>query len=239
MRTRIAAVVCGALVAVLAALLPGTPAQAAPAAQAPAAQAPPECTSLEGCYAYADMQAFYDQIITWVEEFSNATYTSMPRPDYVYIPSGNAVSTGCGVVLDASAYSYCSVEDAVYIGQDQLWSFYTMQGDAAAAMGIAHEWGHHVQAVAGIGLAGRSGQVALENQADCIAGAWVGYVDQQGRLERDDVGDINAILQVISAAETADRDHGTLAERTAAVQLGRKSGIVGCNRYFPGRPVLA
>jgi predicted metalloprotease len=236
MRTRVVTLVYGALVAVLAALVPTASAQAAPGGQAPEQT---RCTSLEGCYAYADMQVFYDQIIAWIDEFSRATYTNMPQPDYVYVPSGTTAPTACDAVLDATAYAYCGVDDSVYVGQDQLWAFYSELGDAAAAMGIAHEWGHHVQAVAGIAPADQAETIALENQADCIAGAWIGHVDRQGMLERDDIGDINAILPVIAAAEDISRDHGTLAERTAALQHGFDNGMAGCNGFFPSQPVVA
>lgn len=236
MRTRVAALACGALVAMLATLVPTTSAQADPIGPAPAA--PPGCTSLEGCYGYADMEDFYDEIVAWIDEFSQATYESMSRPSYDYVEHGTTAGTACDVVLDSTAYAYCSLDNTVYVGQDQLWSFYTSLGDAAAALGIAHEWGHHVQWVAGITPTDRTGLIAVENQADCIAGAWIGYLDRQGRLESDDVGDINAILQVIAAAEDDGRDHGTLAERTAALQQGADNGMTGCNEFFPDRPVL-
>jgi predicted metalloprotease len=243
MRTRVAALICSALLVVLATLASATSAQAQPPApqQAAPQQAapPPGCTSLEGCYGYADMQAFYDAIIQWIDEFSRATYADMSAPGYVYVDAGTTVVSGCDVAMDSSAYAYCSLDDTVYVGQDQLWDFYTSLGDAAAAVGIAHEWGHHVQSVAGIFPVDQAGAIAKENQADCIAGAWIGYVDAQGRLESDDVGDINAVLQVIAAAEDDGRDHGTLAERTAALQHGFDNGLAGCNAFFPAQPVLS
>jgi predicted metalloprotease len=238
MRTRAAALICSTVLAVLAMLASTASAQAQPPGAAPGA-VPPDCSSLQGCYGFEQIADFYDEMTVWIGEFSKATYPDMSAPSYVYVESGTTVPTGCNVVLDSSAYAYCSLDDSVYIGQDQLWAFYSKQGDAAAAVGIAHEWGHHVQHVLGVAAAGRNGLIALENQADCIAGAWVGYIDGLGRLERDDLNDINAILKVIGAAEGPGRVHGTLAERTAAVQTGLRSGLTGCNSFFPGRPVLA
>jgi predicted metalloprotease len=238
MRTRAAALICSTVLAVLAMLASTASAQAQPPGAAPGA-VPPDCSSLQGCYGFEQIADFYDEMTVWIGEFSKATYPDMSAPSYVYVESGTTVPTGCNVVLDSSAYAYCSLDDSVYVGQDQLWAFYSKQGDAAAAVGIAHEWGHHVQHVLGVAAAGRNGLIAMENQADCIAGAWVGYIDGLGRLERDDLNDINAILKVIGAAEGPGRVHGTLAERTAAVQTGLRSGLTGCNSFFPGRPVLA
>jgi predicted metalloprotease len=225
------------MLAVLATLVSAASAQAQQPESAPAA-APPDCTSLEGCYGYADMQAFYDEIVLWIDEYSRATYASLSPPRYVYVAAGSTALTGCNVVADSLAYAYCTLDNTVYVGQDQLWLFYTQEGDAAAAVGIAHEWGHHLQWVAGIQASDQTGRIAMENQADCIAGAWVGYLNGQGRLETDDVTDINSVLQVIAAAEEAGRDHGTLAERTAALQHGFDNGLAGCNSFFPGLPVL-
>jgi predicted metalloprotease len=237
MRSRVAAVACGILVAVLATLVPTAAAHATPPRPLPTA--PPACTSLEGCYGYADMQSFYDDIVAWIDEYSRATYEGISRPSYVYVEHGSTAPTACNVVLDSTAYAYCSLDGSVYVGQDQLWRFYDSLGDAAAALGIAHEWGHHVQAVAGITASNRTEAIEVENQADCIAGAWIGHLDAQGRLESDDIGDINAVLQVIGAAEGEERDHGTLAERTAALQQGFDGGIGACNAFFPQRPILS
>ena len=237
MRTRVAAWVCGAVLAVLATLVSTASAQAQQPEPAPAA--PPECPSLQGCYGYADMQAFYDEIIGWVGDFSKVTFADMPAPDFVYVKAGTTVGSGCGVLFDPYAYAYCTLDDTVYVGQDQLWEFYSGVGDAAAALGIAHEWGHHVQHVTGIEPTDRHGIIAKENQADCIAGAWVGYVDSRGRLERDDMRDINRVLELVSSAESGTRDHGTLKERTAAVELGFGKGISGCDSYFPDQPITS
>src|SRR3954451_10772783 len=99
-------------------------AQAMPST-APAA-APPACASLEGCYRYADMQAFYDRVIGMIREFSTASYNNMPQPNaYYYIVSGDSMAGGpdCSVAT-ASAYFLCPTNDSIYVGQDQLWEFY-------------------------------------------------------------------------------------------------------------------
>src|SRR5689334_22215843 len=101
MRTRIAALAGGAVVAVLARLLPAASAHAAP--RRPVTQAPRGCTSLEGCYGFADMQSFYNEIILWIDEFSRATYANMSRPNYVFVAHNTSTVTGCGVQMDDTA----------------------------------------------------------------------------------------------------------------------------------------
>lgn len=185
-------------------------------------------------YGYADMMSYYDSVIAMVEGYSTQTYASMPQPGYVYISAGTQAQTACGA-MDSRAFAYCGADATVYIGQDELWLFYSKVGDAGAAFGIAHEWGHHVQNVAGL----IDHSVDIENQADCVAGSWIGYVNAAGQLEPGDIDEINVMLQVIAAAEEAGRTHGTLEERTASANLGASSGIGACNTFFPGNPLIA
>ncbi|WP_433783278.1 neutral zinc metallopeptidase [Actinomycetospora sp. CA-101289] len=211
------------------------------AGEAQAAPAAP-CPSLESCYSYEQMDLFYDQVIDLVGGFSTASYADMPPPSaWVYVPHGDAVVNACGSVSDENAYEYCSADNTVYIGQDRLWQFYTQQGDAGAAFGIAHEWGHHVQSAAGVTAVAdtRLEGIDAENQADCVAGAFVAHLERGGRLESDDAEDIDATLVAIASAEDdPERDHGTLDERTDAALLGYTGGLAACNGWFPGNPIL-
>lgn len=205
----------------------------------------PPCPSLEGCYGYQDMQDFYDQVITLVTDFSKASYRSLPPPKrYWYIRHGDqlAAGPGCGTATENS-YFYCPTNQSVYVGQDQLYAFYKLDGDAAAAFGIAHEWGHHVQHEAGvfdtIPAGDQIGHIRAENQADCVGGAFLGYLDKRDILEPDDYSDVDAIIPMIASAENdPDRDHGTAKERVQSVNFGLRNGLEGCSKYFPSTPLV-
>ena len=83
----------------------------------------------------------------------------------------------------------------------------------------------------------RSASVAVENQADCIAGAWAKYAKEQGWLnEQDDLQDVNSLLELIGSREGRARDHGTAAERLKAFQMSYEGGIKACNSFFPRSP---
>jgi predicted metalloprotease len=200
------------------------------------------CASLEGCYGYDTMLDFYDDVIALVDEFSGSSYAAMPRPTYRYIAGGQVRPTACGP-LDSLSYAYCPPDGTIYIGQDQLHEFYLRAGDAAAAFGIAHEWGHFVQDQAGVlDAAGgsRAAGIAAENQADCIGGAFLGRLRDRDVLEPDDYDDVDLVLPMIAATEEdSDRSHGTLAEREAATRWGHDRGLVGCNDFFPSLPVIS
>lgn len=228
------------LLAVLLAVLMVVPLAGSAQAGAPP---PQQCRSLEGCYSHAQMREFYGQVVNLVEGFAQ-TISGLPRPRYAYVASGQAVPIACGGAADSTAFFYCQRDDTIYIGQDQLWDFYSRTGDGGAAFGVAHEWGHYVQDRTGV-LARLSGddralRVRTENQADCIGGAFLGHARDRGILEEDDYDDVGTILPLIAAAE-ADlmRDHGTLAERLQAVRHGLSGGLSACNAYFPDTPLVS
>jgi hypothetical protein len=195
---------------------------------------------MENCYGYEDMQAYLDQIIPPVEQFFDTAYTDMPHPaQYLYVSEGDTGSTGCTDGYTDESYAYCPADATIYTGQRSLWKYYSDAGDAAPAVGLAHEWGHHVQNVAGVPPAETAvGQISRENQADCIAGAWIAYADEQEWLNYpDDLTDIGTLLMYIAEDEPG-RSHGDLGERSDSLKLGIEDGLQGCNDFFPDSPVI-
>lgn len=216
---------------------------------AASATVPPEgeCAAtggdMEGCYRYDDMSDFHRTAVAIIQRFAAATYadptTVEPAGGWRLIKTYTVTTGGCGD-LDHTAYAYCPVDDAVYVGMDQLWSFYILQGDAAAVIGLAHEFGHALQMRAGVLAAERTqaDAIAIENQADCLAGAFTRWADEQGMLAEDDLEDIDYLLAVIASSEDdPNRDHGTLQERADSFILGLRDGIYACNSFFPDAPV--
>ena len=230
--TRVGAFGAALLVAMLAMIGAAGVANAAPAAST--------CRSLENCYTHDDMQLFYDQVIGMITQFSARTYSQMPPPqNFVYVPGGVASTSACGPV-DDQAYQLCKLDDTIYVGQEALWHYYWVDGDAAAAFAIAHEWGHHVQLNAGVFdvVATQQDQIDTENQADCVGGAFLGALRDGNQLESDDIDDVNAILPEIASAEGPDRDHGTLPERNDSAQYGFDHGMAACGDFFPQAPLV-
>ncbi|MPZ49824.1 MAG: hypothetical protein GEU75_11130 [Dehalococcoidia bacterium] len=194
--------------------------------------------SLEGCFAYAEMDDYLDTITPMVASFFESQYPKLSQPRIVFVPRGRAAAGVCGY-SNSQAYEYCGGNQTIYIGQDLLWTFYKQAGDAAPAIGLAHEWGHHVQFALDLPLPRTAAQsVAFENQADCISGAWARYAKAQSWLEDpDDLQDAGALLQGIGSAEGPGRDHGTAAERRKAFDLSLKGGIKACDAYSPTAPI--
>jgi len=216
---------------------------------APAADATPDeaCASLEGCYAYDEMNDFLDVAEGLVLDFALQEYSPLVFwVDVRYVAAGDSGESMCsereGVPsrYDELSYMYCSADNTIYIGQKVLWSFYSEIGDVAPIVGLAHEFGHFLQHVAGVPVpATPKESVHHENQADCFAGAWFDHADKAGLVERpDDLEDIEMILNRIASSEDEEgRTHGTAEERKQSFSDGRVGGLAACDGYYPGTPL--
>ena len=169
----------------------------------------------------------------------------------------NMTSTGCGTGQAQSGPFYCPADSKVYIDLSFLDELKTLgaPGDFAFAYVIAHEVGHHVQNLLGTSTKVRQAQqsgskvqanqlsVALELQADCYAGIWGHYVNQQlNLLEAGDlaegiaaasaVGD-DRLQQMAGRAVQPDAfTHGSSAQRVKWFKTGFDSGnLASCNTF--------
>jgi predicted metalloprotease len=229
----------------------GGPGSGANGAAEPATETGPRPSeggeSLEGRFSHSTMDEYVDAITPMITEWVDDTWRSMPDPGAIrYVPTGRAGDSACldsngrTARFTSTAYAYCGADETIYVGQDMLWVFYTRTGDAGPAVGLAHEWGHHIQQQVGVpGPDTAEQSVRLENQADCLAGAWTKYTDERGWLEYpDDIEDIETLFPLIGSAEGPGRDHGTPIERARAFQRGFDGGAAACNDYYPLTPVI-
>jgi predicted metalloprotease len=161
-----------------------------------------------------------------------------------------AVQSACGFAQAAVGPFYCPLDGDIYIDLnffEELQARLGAPGDFAQAYVIAHEVGHHVQALLGISDAVQSQRarqseveanamsVRLELQADCFAGVWANRA--QARWQILEPGDVEEALGAASAVGD-DRlqragqgyvvpesfTHGTSAERMRWFEQGFRSG---------------
>jgi uncharacterized protein len=113
----------------------------------------------------------------------------------------DATNTGCGQASSQTGPFYCPVDHLVYIDLGFMQAlekeFVGTSTDLAEQYIVAHEYGHHIQNLVGINDQvqqaqqndpGRANQysVAMELQADCFAGIWVGDAASRGLLDSPD-----------------------------------------------------
>jgi predicted metalloprotease len=152
------------------------------------------------------------------------------------------VASACGAASAAAGPFYCPGDQKVYIDLDffrQLASDFGAPGEFARAYVLAHEVGHHVQNL--LGLAGARAQpgaqgssVAIELQADCLAGVWAmrdqriiepGEV-QQALAAAAAVGDDTLQRRTQGRVVPDTFTHGSAAQRQRWFQRGFHGGRI-------------
>lgn len=190
----------------------------------------------------SEMRKQFDDAVEEIEAYAEEQDLSTPS-DWHFIANDETEPTQCtdqeGQELDADdqAYFYCPPDDAIFVGEAAMESFGDQFGKQAPAIGMAHEWGHHLQFQTDLEVDDQETQIAIENQADCISGAWY-------RTERD--GDLDDLIQdvkvgllllAISELEGPNRSHGTVLEREGAFISGATQGLDRCEKYLPDYPL--
>jgi predicted metalloprotease len=138
---------------------------------------------------------------------------------------------------------YCNAGKFLAYDDERLFPYLDREfGDFTIALTLAHEWGHAVQDQAG--LTGPT--IALEQQADCFAGAWVRHVDQgastrltlnEGNLDTGLAGFLT-FRDPPGSDPTADGAHGSAFDRVGAFQEGYDSGPERCADFEGNPPAL-
>ena len=106
------------------------------------------------------------------------------------------VQTGCGPASADVGPFYCPPDERIYFDLDflsQLQSDFGAEGRYAQAYILAHEFGHHLQTLNGTERQVRQAQqqnpraanelsIAMELQADCLAGVWGRLANDKGNV---------------------------------------------------------
>lgn len=111
--------------------------------------------------------------------------------------------TACSTGHAAMGPFYCPADQTIYIDLsffEEMKRKFNAPGDFAQAYVVAHEVGHHIQTLVGTSqMVNRARQqarskaesnqlsVRLELQADCYAGVWANYAEDENRIEPGDV----------------------------------------------------
>lgn len=171
----------------------------------------------------------------------------------------DATDSGCGFAQSAVGPFYCPADRKVYLDLaffNELRQRFGAPGEFAQAYVLAHEVGHHVQAVMGTETRVRQLQrsnpgsanelsVRMELQADCYAGVWGRSAAQPGGRVDLEAGDIEDGLRAAAAIgdDTLQKraggrvmpdkfTHGSSAQRVEWFRRGFDSGDPNaCNTF--------
>ena len=216
---------------------------------------PPSVTEAPSPSASSSVDAqkeFVSVVLADTEDTWTALFAQMNReyrpPKLVLFRS--AVQSACGMAGSAVGPFYCPPDRKVYLDLDffrALSQRFRAPGDFAQAYVIAHEVGHHVQALLGVTDRvattrervsredGNALSVRVELQADCFAGVWAHHANANRQLLEE--GDLEEGLRAAAAigddrlqGQTQGRvvpesfTHGTSEQRSRWFKRGFDTG---------------
>ena len=163
----------------------------------------------------------------WQRQFNRSDYRFRAPSEVIY---DQPVPTRCGVARNAFGPFYCAFDRTMYLPVRFFERQSDKFGDAAVAVIVAHENGHHVQQQLGLFDRGLL-TIQTELQADCLAGVWARTVYRRGLLEPGDIGEILGLVEASgdpgSTPVSAPGAHGSSGLRQAFFDQGYESGRPG------------
>ena len=193
-----------------------------------------------------------------VQEFWKAELPDVYQQPYDALPSNRIIAgtpSATYPVCDGDALTYKDVEGNAFAapcpeGLTVVWdaselipSIDQKYGPVAAAVVLAHEWGHIAQFEADV----RASTVILEQQADCFAGVWLKHlIDDPGELKQLSMENpldsaVSSIIEFRDAPGSSTSDpgaHGSGFDRVRALQEGYLRGGDYCAGYPDKAPPL-
>lgn len=206
-----------------------------------------------------EMAQFTSVVLATTEDTWTTIFQQMGKQytDPKLVLYRGATRTGCGVGQSVMGPFYCPTDSTVYIDlsfYEEMKTRFGAGGDFAQGYVIAHEVGHHVQHLLGITDKMRAMQqgrseveqnklsVKLELQADCLAGVWGHYMENENILDPNDlqealnaamaIGDDRLQKQAQGRVIPDSFTHGTSEQRYTWFKTGFDSGKVSsCNTF--------
>lgn len=184
--------------------------------------------------------SIFDVVITDLNTYWSLAFAASGQP---YTPPNVvAIETIAYSSCDAidpyiSPAAYCSLDQTIYFSPSWFSDVEYAIGDFAWITIMAHEWGHHVQALDGAYL-GVGNQHEL--QADCLAGSYGRDAETRGLLDPGDITEAILISATfgdpIGLPQDSPGAHGTNDDRVTAFMRGYLDGFIGCGFLFMDSP---
>jgi len=209
--------------------------------------------------AEGNLATFMKDVGVELNEFWAENWGEGWKAAVVKVPEDSA-DTACGTIDAAgTGPAYCGADctmvlPVAFFRDEIIGADEDLNNDAAVAVVVGHEFGHHLQEIDGIGEAISEAQaanpeaanllsVANELHADCLMGNWMSTVDDEKRLEPGDLDEILGALEKIgddklseSVGEQADPktfDHGTAEQRQTWFGVGFETQEpVACGKVY-------
>lgn len=200
-----------------------------------------------------DNDCYLIKVYNEINEVWEEAFDGYERPRLAFFDG--SVATGCGNATSDVGPFYCPPDEEIYIDigfLNALQDEFGASGRYAQAYVLAHEVGHHLQTITGIEERTRQAQqrdpsranqlsVALELQADCLAGVWSRLADDAGNVAITEaelqealeaaaaIGDDRIQKKTEGRVDPESWTHGSSEQRRGAFLRGvRAASFDGC-----------
>lgn len=208
----------------------------------------------EGDLSYADA---IERSIEDIQVFWRAEYPAVYDAEFTELEGGIYAASsdsedlpGCGEpstdydTVQGNAF-YCPLGDFIMYDDEGLFpQIYDAYGPFVLSTVLAHEFGHAVQFRADV----REASIIMEQQADCFAGAWTRWIDDDRSTTGLEIGTDalnDAIAGFIAFKDptglvSADQEgaHGSAFDRVSAFRDGYEGGAAQCATYPSNPPTV-
>lgn len=149
---------------------------------------------------------------------------------------------------DPATAFYCAADKVISVSPDEeLNSIPDAHRTGSLLMTMAHEYGHHIQELSGIGEASVRAQTGypyrspmwlelnrrMELQANCFAGVGIAAMPGRGSVGAAELADAASSNGGDDAQPGLPRDHGTIANNLKWFQTGLRAGRPAvCNTWL-------
>ncbi len=205
-----------------------------------------------------DYQEAADSISEFYYSYFSNTPVKYHDPEVVVVDAKHEYHGDCGdadITMTGFYAFYCQLDETIVLDSLALKELADVDSFIPYAV-MAHEWGHHVEKLIGLDVpevmcggsscmmepidAGDADVMYLiefEQLADCMSGAWMGYLDAEGVLHDSDLANYLFIMAKLldGPADRGPYSHGTAAQRMEAQLRGYHYGLLGCASLQPIR----
>jgi predicted metalloprotease len=191
----------------------------------------------------ADIDRFYRRSLRLEgNPYTGPTYRTFDQPTdsscYSTSIDGGTPNTTNTERYPGTGPAYCGIDETILVDAPWMLTYILPQaGDIALAAVLAHEAGHHLQSLTGwsrdFDYGDPKDTFIAEQQADCLAGAYIHSAVLRGIYTQRDVDAFLTIQEDIGGFEEGV-DHGTGEERVGAFELGYDDGFDACGLYDRG-----
>jgi predicted metalloprotease len=188
-----------------------------------------------------DIDRFYQRSLRIADEgieYSAPLYQTYDAPT-----DSNCLSANIDGTIDrrdpqqfpGAGPAYCGADNRILVDAPWMTIYVLPQGgDVLLATVLAHESGHHLQEITGWGAdydnSDPKDTFIIEQQADCLAGAYMRSTVVRGIYTERDVQAAIGLFNDIGGFE-AGVDHGTGEEREDALLTGYDEGFDACGLF--------